>query len=80
MIFPLKVINRKNSKVGQLSTKVIKKASLVAAKIEEVSRLESKGHTKNQHNETTKRRRKCDNENHEIGMAEISPGNKQNGC
>jgi hypothetical protein len=38
--------------------------------------LESKGHMKNQHNETTKRRRKYDKENHEIGMAEISPGNK----
>jgi hypothetical protein len=38
--------------------------------------LESKGHTKNQHNETSKRRRKRDKENHEIGMVEISPGNK----
>jgi hypothetical protein len=60
--------------VGHLSTKVIKKAPLAAAKIEEVSR--SKGHMKNQHNETSKRRRKRDKENHEIGMAEISPGNK----
>ena len=38
--------------------------------------LESKGHVKNQPNETTERKRKCDKENHEIGMDDISPNNK----
>jgi hypothetical protein len=38
--------------------------------------LESKGHVKNQPNETTERKRKRDKENQEIGMGEISPENK----
>jgi hypothetical protein len=38
--------------------------------------FESKGHVKNQPNETTERKRKRDKENHEIGMGEISPENK----
>ncbi|KAE8125454.1 hypothetical protein FH972_020260 [Carpinus fangiana] len=41
--------------------------------------LESKGHAKNQPNETTERKRKRDKENHERGMGEISPENEMDG-
>jgi hypothetical protein len=64
----------KKFKGGAVVNESHKKSSPCSSK--DRGSLESKGYTKNQHNETTKRGRKRDKENHEIGIAEISPGNK----